>query len=40
VPQGDVIEAIALLAIDEGSVAMNPRELTCADARTILEAAP
>jgi alcohol dehydrogenase len=30
---------IARLALDDGSVAMNPRELTLEDARTILEAA-
>ena len=33
------LDAIARLAIDDGSVAMNPRELTRADARAILEAA-
>ncbi len=33
------LDAIAQLALDDGSVAMNPRELTFADARAILEAA-
>ena len=33
------LDAIAQLAIDDGSVAMNPRELTYSDARAILEAA-
>jgi alcohol dehydrogenase len=33
------LDAIARLALDDGSVAVNPRELTFADARAILEAA-